>query len=166
VGKQEALHAYPGMSAATRASPVPRPTTCPKYALLDSCPNLEPRAMLRSWMQMSELLRGNSTMKSLIKTGYLRSISVGMISVIGGIILITVGALRCTVATAQSATDNPSTYFGMTLTNDANWPTVSVGVTSSSFCTTASERVYITTNGCEIGFVGTPGLQAHRNWLS
>ena len=33
-------------------------------------------------------------------------------------------------------------------------------VTSPSFCTTASERVYITANGCEIGFVGTPGLQA------
>jgi DNA-binding beta-propeller fold protein YncE len=33
-------------------------------------------------------------------------------------------------------------------------------LTSPSFCTTASERVYITANGCEIGFVGTPGLQA------
>src|ERR1700680_3496709 len=78
-------------------------------------------------MEMSKLLRGNSTMKSLIKTGYLRSISVGMVSVIGWIILLTVGALRCTVATAQSATNIPSTLFGMTLANDANWPTVPVG---------------------------------------
>jgi len=35
-----------------------------------------------------------------------------------------------------------------------------IDLTSPCFCTTASERVYITANGCEIGFVGTPGLQA------
>ena len=33
-------------------------------------------------------------------------------------------------------------------------------VASLSFCSTVSERVYNTANGCEIGFVGTPGLQA------
>ena len=35
-----------------------------------------------------------------------------------------------------------------------------VAVTGPSFCTTASERVYITAIGCEIGFDGTRGLQA------
>src|SRR4029077_5160626 len=83
--------------------------------------------MLRSWMRMSNMLRGNWTMKTPSKTEYLRSISVGMVSAIGWIIFLTVGALRCTVTAAQSATDIPSTLFGMTLTNDANWPTVSVG---------------------------------------
>jgi hypothetical protein len=33
-----------------------------------------------------------------------------------------------------------------------------VGVTGWSFCTKASERVYITASGCEIGFGGTRGL--------
>jgi len=33
-------------------------------------------------------------------------------------------------------------------------------LTSPSFCTTASERVYITANGCEIEFGGAHGLQA------
>ena len=33
-------------------------------------------------------------------------------------------------------------------------------LTGPSFCTTASERVYITANGCEIGFVWPQGLQA------
>ena len=33
-------------------------------------------------------------------------------------------------------------------------------LTSPSFCTTVSERVYITANGCEIEFGGAHGLQA------
>ena len=33
-------------------------------------------------------------------------------------------------------------------------------VTRSSFCTTASERVYITATDCEIKMDGTKGLQA------
>src|SRR5271154_1776203 len=36
----------------------------------------------------------------------------------------------------------------------------SAELTGPSFCTTASERVYITAIGCEIGFDGTRGLQA------
>jgi len=33
-----------------------------------------------------------------------------------------------------------------------------MSVTRPSFCTTASERVYITASGCEIEFGGTRGL--------
>jgi hypothetical protein len=33
-------------------------------------------------------------------------------------------------------------------------------LTSPSFCTTSSERVYITARACELGFGGTEGLQA------
>ena len=33
-------------------------------------------------------------------------------------------------------------------------------LTSPSFCTSSSERVYITAIGCEIGLGGTRGLQA------
>jgi len=35
-----------------------------------------------------------------------------------------------------------------------------VVLTSPSFCTSCSERVYITASGCEIGFGGAQGLQA------
>ena len=37
---------------------------------------------------------------------------------------------------------------------------VHILVTSPSFCTSCSERVYITASGCEIGFGGAQGLQA------
>ncbi len=40
----------------------------------------------------------------------------------------------------------------------------SASVTSLSFCTSFTERVYITAIGCEIGFDGTKGLQA-AGWL-
>jgi len=66
-------------------------------------------------------------MKSHVKAGFLRSIAVVVILAIAGIIVITAGALLCTVATAQSVTSIPSTFFGMSLINKNDWPQDSVG---------------------------------------
>jgi hypothetical protein len=63
----------------------------------------------------------------MVKAGYARLFGVFMVFAIAGIFVIAVGTLRCTIATAQSPATIPSTFFGMTLTNDAIWPTVSVG---------------------------------------
>jgi cellulase (glycosyl hydrolase family 5) len=62
-----------------------------------------------------------------VKAGFLRSISVVVVLAIAGIILITVEALRCTVVAAQSATQIPSTLFGMSLISGNDWPQDSVG---------------------------------------
>jgi hypothetical protein len=67
-------------------------------------------------------------MKSIVKTTYSRSISVVMVFAIAGTIVITAGALRCTIVSAQSGTNIPSTYFGMHTTDPVGaWPSVSMG---------------------------------------
>jgi hypothetical protein len=66
-------------------------------------------------------------MKLNVKAGFLRSISVVVVLAMAGIILITAGLLRCTVAAAQSVTSIPSTLFGMSLIGNSDWPSVSIG---------------------------------------
>jgi hypothetical protein len=58
--------------------------------------------------------------------------------------------------TAQTSAASGGDCWGQSFGNGGPPPTM----TSPSFCTTASERVYITANGWEIEFVWTQGLQA------
>ena len=59
--------------------------------------------------------------------GLLRSRSILIILAIMWIILLIAWPLRCTAATGQSATEIPSTLFGMTLIDRNDWPQDSVG---------------------------------------